>query len=82
MTTNDALPTTNEIKPRIDWVSALAAIKLTPVGESGGYLRTAFFRDDRRHITIIYGAYERAEQFDNDHGAAELCRLNIRHMRP
>lgn len=56
------------------YVAAMAAIKATPVGESGAYLRTAFFRDDRRHITLIRGG--ECERFNNDHGAAELVRSN------
>ncbi len=57
------------------YVAALAAIKATPVGESGQYLKVPFFRDDRRHITLIRDA--RAEQFNNDQGAAELARINL-----
>ena len=57
------------------WITAFEAIKRTPVGEAGQYLGTAFFRDDRRHITIIRDG--RQERFNNDHGAAELVRLNL-----
>lgn len=57
------------------YVAALATIKATPIGESGQYLRTAFFRDDRRHITLIRDG--RDERFNNDHGAAELVRSNV-----
>lgn len=58
----------------ITWVTAMDAIKRTPVGESGVFLQIPFFRDDRRHITVIDDAKYVAEQFNNDHGAAELCR--------
>ncbi|MBW7934625.1 MAG: hypothetical protein H3C62_13675 [Gemmatimonadaceae bacterium] len=57
------------------YVAALAAIKATSIGAAGQYLRTAFFRDDRRHITLIRDG--RAEQFNNDEGAAELARINL-----
>ena len=53
----------------------MAAIKATPVGESGGYLQMPFFRDDRRHITLIQDG--QAVQFNNDHGAAELVRRTL-----
>ena len=62
-------PTTNI------WITAFEAIKRTPVGEAGQYLATPFFRDDRRHITIIRDG--RQERFDYDYGAAELVRLNL-----
>jgi hypothetical protein len=57
------------------YVAAMAAIQATPVGEAGQYLRMAFFRDDRRHITIIRD--HQAQQFNNDHGAAELVRIHL-----
>lgn len=56
-------------------VAALAAIKATPIGESGQYLHTTFFRDGRRHITVIRDG--QAQQFNNDHGAAELVHANL-----
>lgn len=59
---------------QITWVTAMDAIKRTPVGESGAYLQISFFRDDRRHITVIDDAKYRADQLNNDRGAAELCR--------
>ncbi len=62
-------------EPANTYVAALAAIKATPVGESGQYLKMAFFRDDRRHITIIRD--HQAQQFNNDEGAAELARINL-----
>lgn len=64
---------TNE-PDQITWVTAMDAIKRTPVAESEAFFQIPFFRDDRRHITLIDGVKYRAEQFNNDHGAAELCR--------
>ncbi len=58
------------------WVTAIAAIKGTPVGEAGDYLGTGFFRDDRRHITLIRDGI--ADQYNNDQGAAELVRIHLK----
>ena len=55
--------------------AALAVIKATPCGEAGRYLGTPFFRDDRRHVTIIQDG--EARQWNNDQGAAELVRINL-----
>jgi hypothetical protein len=57
------------------WVAALEAVKRTPIGQAGQYRQVVFFRDDRRHITTIREG--QAQHWNNDHGAAELVRLNM-----
>ncbi len=61
--------------PEPNYTAALQAIKATPVGEAGQYLQVAFFRDDRRHVTLIRD--REATHLNIDQGAAELVRLNL-----
>ncbi len=78
-TTNDANPPNSDHSDAVlsnRWIDAIGAIKGTPIGESGNYLGTGFFRDDRRHITLIRDGI--AEQYNNDHGAAELVRIHLK----
>ena len=67
---------TKNIDSTNDHSAALACIKATPVGQAGQFHAIAFFREDRRRISVIQeGAIAR---YGNDEGASELVRLNLR----